>query len=259
MHAIRLTHLFQWQIVGLKPTWGLVPYTGIISLECTIDHAGPMTKTVRDAALLLEAIAGPDGIDDRQPPYLPPGTLQYTSNLDVFLLSTPEKPLTGIKIGILDEGFTIAGMEKSISTLCASAVAKFRDLGATVSNVSIPSHTNAAAVAWMLSIPIAGGRQGFLSDMTGRKQLYLTDRVAKSGSQLSQQAFDALGPGAQNLWMRKLYLEEKYGPELHAKCSNLLRKISVSTSFAHKHVNGLTLWHLLIIRDKLGRLQPGSA
>ena len=41
-------------IVGLKPTFGLVPYTGIISIETTIDHTGPMTRTVYDAALLLE-------------------------------------------------------------------------------------------------------------------------------------------------------------------------------------------------------------
>ena len=53
-------------IVGLKPTYGLVPYTGIGLLEVTLDHAGPMTKTVRDNALMLAAIAGPDGIDGRQ-------------------------------------------------------------------------------------------------------------------------------------------------------------------------------------------------
>lgn len=41
-------------IVGLKPTFGLVPYTGIISLEPAIDHTGPMARTVYDAALLLE-------------------------------------------------------------------------------------------------------------------------------------------------------------------------------------------------------------
>ena len=39
---------------GLKPTWGLVPYTGIVPIEPTIDHTGPMTKTVADCALLLE-------------------------------------------------------------------------------------------------------------------------------------------------------------------------------------------------------------
>lgn len=53
-------------LVGLKPTTGLVPYTGIASLESLIDHTGPMSKSVLDNALILQAIAGADGIDDRQ-------------------------------------------------------------------------------------------------------------------------------------------------------------------------------------------------
>ncbi|KAK5133297.1 hypothetical protein LTR08_008031 [Meristemomyces frigidus] len=215
-------------IVGLKPTWGLVPYTGIISLESTIDHAGPMTTTVRDAALLLETLAGPDAIDDRQPAYLPPGTLAYTQNLALALASAPNpaQPLTGTTIGVLAEGFALPDMAPSIHALCTSAVSKLKTLGATITDISVPAHTN-AAVVWMLSLPIAGGKQGLLSDLTGRKQLFLTDRVrASPRRQLSQAAFDALGPGGQNLWLRHLYLSEKYGPELHAKCANLLRKIS---------------------------------
>ena len=66
-------------IVGLKPTFGLVPYTGIGLLEITIDTAGPMTATVRDNALLLEVIAGPDGLDTRQRG-VPAG--RYTEALD---------------------------------------------------------------------------------------------------------------------------------------------------------------------------------
>ncbi len=53
-------------ICGLKPTYGLVPYTGIFPIELTIDHTGPMARTVADVALLLEVIAGPDGLDPRQ-------------------------------------------------------------------------------------------------------------------------------------------------------------------------------------------------
>src|SRR6516165_3613214 len=53
-------------IYGLKPTHGLVPYTGILGFDPWVDHAGPMTRTVEDNALLLEAIAGPDGLDPRQ-------------------------------------------------------------------------------------------------------------------------------------------------------------------------------------------------
>ena len=53
-------------IYGLKPTHGLVPYTGIFPIEITLDHTGPMARSAAECALLLEAIAGPDGLDPRQ-------------------------------------------------------------------------------------------------------------------------------------------------------------------------------------------------
>ena len=53
-------------IYGTKPTYGLVPYTGIAPIELTIDRAGPIARTVADVASLLEVIAGPDGLDPRQ-------------------------------------------------------------------------------------------------------------------------------------------------------------------------------------------------
>jgi amidase len=215
-------------LVGLKPSWGLVPYTGIISLECTIDHAGPMAKSVPDTARLLEAIAGPDGVDDRQPPFLPEGSMNYIKNVDDFLSTTAgkEKPLAGIKIGVLDEGFTIPGMYDTIASLCRSAVSKLEALGADVKPVSVPTHTQ-GAIVWMCNVPIAGTRQGFFTDMTGRKQLHMIDRLLASGDPVSQDAFDKLGPGAQNQYLRYLYMIKKYGPLIHAKSSNLLRKLSV--------------------------------
>jgi amidase len=53
-------------IVGFKPTYGLVPFTGVFPVELTVDHVGPMSRTVRDNALFLEVLAGPDGVDPRQ-------------------------------------------------------------------------------------------------------------------------------------------------------------------------------------------------
>ena len=53
-------------IYGMKPTHGLVPYTGIMPIEIYVDHTGPMTANVADNALLLEVLAGPDGYDSRQ-------------------------------------------------------------------------------------------------------------------------------------------------------------------------------------------------
>ena len=46
-------------VVGLKPTWGLVPYTGAVPIEITTDHLGPMARTVEDCSLLLEVSEGP--------------------------------------------------------------------------------------------------------------------------------------------------------------------------------------------------------
>ncbi len=53
-------------IVGHKPTYSLVPYTGAFPIERTIDHVGPMANNVRDCAIMLDVIAGADGLDSRQ-------------------------------------------------------------------------------------------------------------------------------------------------------------------------------------------------
>src|ERR1700747_497890 len=63
--SIRIPSSFSG-IYGMKPTYGLVPYTGVMPIELTLDHTGPMTRTVRDNALLLEVLAGPDGAEPRR-------------------------------------------------------------------------------------------------------------------------------------------------------------------------------------------------
>src|SRR5262249_53327331 len=80
-------------IVGLKPTFGLVPYTGIPPLEITIDTCGPMTANVRDNALLLDVIAGPDGLDSRQ---------RDVRRGDY--VAACEAGAKGLRIGVLREG-----------------------------------------------------------------------------------------------------------------------------------------------------------
>src|SRR5438067_1781001 len=81
-------------IVGLKPTFGLVPYTGIGLLEISIDTGGPMNATVADNALLLEVIAGPDGLDTRQRG-VPAG--RYSAAL--------AGGVEGLRIAVVKEGF----------------------------------------------------------------------------------------------------------------------------------------------------------
>ncbi|KAH9909909.1 amidase signature domain-containing protein [Xylariomycetidae sp. FL2044] len=214
-------------LVGLKPTWGLVPYTGIISLEATIDHVGPMTKNALDSASLLDVISGYDGFDDRVPYLSQPGRTDYASAVEDALASPVETALKGKKVGILLEGFQSEKQDPNITKLVRSAAMSFQSLGAEVDEVSIPMHMD-AALLWSCYMPTGALKQGFLASMTGRKQLFMTDRTEKAGAGLSQEAFDALGAGGENIYLRGVFLEAKYGPTLHARTSNAVRKLTVS-------------------------------
>ena len=140
-------------VVGLKPTWGLVSYTGCLSLEATLDHAGPMARTVQDCATLLEVIAGNDGIDDRQPYNWPQGHVKFGEELKKFLDSptTPEIPLKGIKVGILVEGFPSAMTDPNVAAASRSAISKLAALGAEVKEISIPFYKDSGLV-WMVGM-----------------------------------------------------------------------------------------------------------
>ena len=95
-------------IYGMKPTWGLVPYTGIMPIEIFIDHTGPMTGSVTDNALMLEVIAGDDGYDPRiRAPKLHP----YSRML--------EGGVKGMKIAVVREGFEQATAEAAVRKKCA--------------------------------------------------------------------------------------------------------------------------------------------
>ena len=117
-------------VYGMKPTHGLVPYTGIMPIEQTIDHVGPVTNTVADNALLLEVLAGEDGLDPRQ---RCPRTFHYTEALG--------RGAQGLRIAILKEGFHRAESEADVDQKVLAAAERFRELGARVEEVSIPEHS----------------------------------------------------------------------------------------------------------------------
>jgi amidase len=96
--------------VGHKPTHGLVPYTGAFPIELTIDHLGPITRTVEDAALMLGVLAGPDGLDPRQPETIEP--VDYLAALDA--------PHPGHAGRVVPEGFGIPDLsDPGVDERCA--------------------------------------------------------------------------------------------------------------------------------------------
>jgi amidase len=124
-------------IVGMKPTYGLVPYTGIGPLEITLDTVGPMTATVADNALLLEVIAGPDGLDSRQHQAK---VAKYTEALG--------GGARGLRIGVLKEGFGHRNSEADVDAKVRAAAERFRSLGANVEEISVPEHHTLGFPVW---------------------------------------------------------------------------------------------------------------
>jgi amidase len=121
--------------VGMKPTHGLVPYSGIMPIEATIDHAGPITGNVADNALFLEVLAGPDGLDPRQ---IGVKTAPYTKALG--------GSAKGLRIGVVTEGFGHPQSEAASDAVVRGAVEAFGRLGATIDEVSIPMHRTGMAI-----------------------------------------------------------------------------------------------------------------
>src|SRR2546425_5220544 len=115
-------------VVGLKPTHSLVPYTGIVGIDATFDHTGPMARSVAEVALLLEVIAGKDPLDPRQ--YDVP-VQPYTQALG--------KDLRGARLGLLQEGFGQEGAEPDVEAAVRAAIATLRTFGATITEVSVPA------------------------------------------------------------------------------------------------------------------------
>lgn len=129
-------------VVGHKPTYGLVPYTGGFPIELTIDHLGPITRTVEDAALLLSVLAGPDGKDPRQPPAL--SEVDYVASL--------REPATGLRIGVVAEGFGRPKSEPQVDRTVRGALDAFKAAGLVVEDVSIPWHLHATAIWNVIAI-----------------------------------------------------------------------------------------------------------
>lgn len=165
-------------IVGLKPTWGLVPYTGAMPIELTLDHLGPMTRSVTDNALALEVLAGCDGLDPRQTALAQ--SKQYTDALDGNISS--------LRIGVVREGFGhrkpfeenigTATSEEDVDLCVRKAAAVFQSLGAVVEEVSIPEHLFGPTL-WTVIATEGATRQMMLDNGHGFnwKGLYVTSMI----------------------------------------------------------------------------------
>ena len=203
-------------IYGMKPTHGLVPYTGIMPIELTLDHTGPMTATVADNALMLEVIAGPDGLDPRQ----------MGCTVDAYTKALGGS-VAGLKIGVVKEGFGHPQSEKVVDDLVKKSAAKFKELGATVEEVSIPWHITGMAV-WS-AIAVEGATwQMMLGNGYGFnwKGLYVTSLVDAHSAW--RERADELSDTLKTTILFGKYALNKYRGHYYAKAQNLARKLAAA-------------------------------
>ena len=124
-------------VVGLMPTYGRVSRYGLIAFASSLDHIGPLTKTVKDAAIVLKTIAGRDPMDST------------SANLPVpDYVAELEKPVRGLKLGVAKEYFG-EGLDDEVRQAVESAIDKLKSLGCEIVPVSLP-HTPYAIPTYYL-------------------------------------------------------------------------------------------------------------
>jgi aspartyl-tRNA(Asn)/glutamyl-tRNA(Gln) amidotransferase subunit A len=124
-------------IVGLLPTYGRVSRYGLIAFASSLDHIGPLAKTVKDAAIVLRTIAGRDPMDSTSAEVPVP---DYVAEL--------EKPVRGMKIGIAKEYFA-EGLDADVRKAIEAGIQKLATLGCEIVDVSLP-HTPYAVPAYYI-------------------------------------------------------------------------------------------------------------
>lgn len=211
--SIRIPSAFAG-LVGIKPTHGLVPYTGILGADPSIDHTGPISRTVRDAAATLDVIAGRDALDPSQPHDLT--TTDYPAAI--------EQDVSNLSIGILREGFEIDGHDPGVNASVRSAIESLESAGVDVSEISLPEHELAADVGLAI-VRLGYGRTLRDRGMTyGHRGWNDVGALAYLNQALSTNPTDLPSSAKTGLLLSE-YIHQTYGGGVYAEAHNLAREL----------------------------------
>jgi len=204
-------------VYGLKPTIGLVPFSGVLGMDPTIDHVGPMANTVHDLALLLEVIAGKDGLDPRQ--------LNTPFDLPIYA-STLGGKIDGLKVGLVKEGFGWEDLsEKIVDDTVREAGYSLQESGAIVSELSIPEHRDAIHI-WS-GIALEGTwyhmirSNGLEHQWAGKFDIGLLQHWSK----VTKKSVINLSESAKLLSIMGSYAAGEYGGVYYALARNLRQRL----------------------------------
>jgi amidase len=228
--------------VGHKPTYGLVPYTGAFPIENTLDHLGPITRTVRDAAVLLGVLAGPDGLDPRQRRDPPPA--DYLANLDAGA--------AGLRIGVVEEGFAIPGSSQpEVDETVRAAIAVLAAAGAEVTSISVPWHRDGLHVWNVIATDGVVGQMidgnGYGMNSTG---LYDPELIAHYGRGRRERA-DELPETVKMVILCGRHAIDRYDGRYYAMARNLAIELTAAYDAALAGLDVLVMPTLPIVASAL--------
>jgi amidase len=229
---------------GMKPTWGLVPYTGIMPIEIFIDHTGPITANVKDNALMLEVIAGDDGYDPR---IKAPEPAPYSELLG--------GGVAGMKIAVVKEGFGWPNSEPGVDAKVRAGARLLEKLGATVAEVSIPMHLQSGAI-WT---PI--GAEGLTQTMmwgdgygVSRSDLYAT--ALMDFHRGWRWRADELSETTKLMTLLGTYINRQFGSRFYGKAVNISRRLKAAYDGVLAQYDLLLMPTLPLVATKLP--EPGA-
>lgn len=174
-------------IVGVKPTYGRVPRYGLVAFASSLDQIGPMTNSVEDAAIILDAICGKDPADSTSLDVPAPKLLDTVRNTDTTTLK-------GVKIGLPQEYLNAPGLSEDVRKALDSALEKLKSLGAELVEVSLPHTKYAVAVYYIIATAEAsanlarfdGIRYGARKEAGDLVQSYFASRGAGFGDEVKR-------------------------------------------------------------------------
>ena len=170
-------------VVGLKPTYGRVSRYGLVAFASSLDQIGTITKDVRDAAILLKAIAGHDPLDSTS------ADLPVTDYMKVL-----KENMRGMTVGVPKEFFT-EGMDPEVEQAVQAAIDEMKNLKAAIKEISLPTTQHAIAAYYLIAPAEAssnlarydGVRYGFrAAKAEGLLEMYLKTRQEGFGAEVKR-------------------------------------------------------------------------
>lgn len=167
-------------VVGFKPTYGLVSRYGLIAFASSLDQIGPITKSVRDAAILMSVISGKDAMDST------------TVDKNIDFLKDIENGISGMKFAVPKEVYDYEQLDSGVAALFDEALKLAEKLGAKIRKVRIPSMKYAVAVYYVVAPAEAssnlarydGVKYGLRVEEKGLKDMYKRTRREGFGEEV---------------------------------------------------------------------------